>query len=387
MDIVVDPRNLLSSGEFFYISESFDMPGGEEGGPSKGLRSKKGNVDVEDVGYEDAAMLSEPPSLASIREAINDTMAKSMSEWDIKLSQQLRQLQSNFSEDVKRQLGEIRIEFRQMVEETAGKVEATSRRLDEAEGRIEEVESFGIEVKEYIAALKKTQQELKSKVTELKGHSRRNNIRIYGIKEGTEGTSMVTFVETLLKAELSDSTGLTDLGIERAHRALGPRPAEGAPPRSTLVKFLKYSTKEKIISAAWKKKISVDGQRVFFDHDYATAVMEKRREYLPIKKLLKQNGIRFHTPMTRMRVFLDSGTVTYQSAEQAAEDLRAKGFLISPSPKRNAPERPSLPWERVKEKRSGIQSDYRQRVKDRLQEFHHHSVETAAEETPPSTLT
>lgn len=71
-------------------------------------------------------------------------------------------------------------------------------------------------------------------------------------------------------------------------------------------------------------------KRFFFDHDYAAGVMEKRREYLPIKKTLKEKGIRFHTPLMKMRVFLDSGTVTYESADQAAEDLRAKGFPVSP---------------------------------------------------------
>lgn len=81
--------------------------------------------------------------------------------------------------------------------------------------------------------------------------------------------------------------------IERAHRALGPKPAENARHRSIVVKFLKYSVKEKIIGAAWRKTITIDGRKVFFDNDYATAVMEKRREYLPIKKLLKEKGIRF----------------------------------------------------------------------------------------------
>ena len=60
-----------------------------------------------------------------------------------------------------------------------------------------------------------------------------------------------------------------------------------------IVSFLKYTTKERIISAAWEKNITVDGNKVFFDHDYATAVMEKRREYLPIEKVLKEKGIKF----------------------------------------------------------------------------------------------
>lgn len=128
---------------------------------------------------------------------------------------------------------------------------------------------------------------------------------------------MAHFIDNLIKTELGESIGLNELGIERAHRALGPKPAETAPPRSTVVRFLKYTTKERVIRAAWKKPVTVEGRRIFFDHDYATGVMEKRRAHLPVKKALKEQGIRFHTPMTS--VFLDSGTVTYESADQAAE--------------------------------------------------------------------
>lgn len=328
------------------------MSGGEERGRSMALRSKKKDADTDEAGCSDEAMLAETVTLASIRDTINETMVKAMSGLQTNISKQLT-------------------DINQKLEETAGKIEATLKRLGEAEQRIGEVETFGVEVQEVLTQMQKTQQELKSKITELEGHSRRNNIRIYGIKEGAEGTSMARFVENFIKTELGESTGLNELGIERAHRAAGSRPAETAPPRSTVVRFLKYTTKEKIISAAWRKKITLDGKRVFFDHDYATGVMEKRREYTTIKKALKEKGIRFHTPMTKMRVFLESGTVTYESADQAADDLRARGLPIPPRPeggRREAP-RPSPRWEKVKSSRRGAGGEYQQRIRDKLRGF------------------
>lgn len=65
---------------------------------------------------------------------------------------------------------------------------------------------------------------------------------------------MVCFVENFIITELGDNTGLNELGIERSHRAGGPNPVETAPPRSTVVRFLKYTTKEKIIGMARRKK-------------------------------------------------------------------------------------------------------------------------------------
>lgn len=103
------------------------------------------------------------------------------------------------------------------------------------------METFGGEVKEVLTRMQKAQLRLQSKITELEGHSRRNNIRIYGIREGAKGTSMTGFVENLIKTNLGASNviDVDDLGIERAHRALGAKPLETAPPRSTVVRFAK----------------------------------------------------------------------------------------------------------------------------------------------------
>ena len=212
-----------------------------------------------------------------------------------------------------------------------------------------------------------TQLELRSKLTELEGHSRRNNIRIYGIKEGAEGTSLICFVENLIQTELGEGTSPN----KRAHRALGPKPADNAPPRSTTVKFLKYTTKEHIISAAWKKNITVDGNRVLFYHDCATGVMEKR-EYLPIKKVLKEKRIKFSRPMIKMCVFLDSGTVTYDNVDQAGDDLRAKGFPVPPRSEGRSREmsQPHFFWEQVKRPRRTDGRGYQRRIWDKLRKFH-----------------
>ncbi len=271
------------------------------------LRSKKkGELSKEDLimDTEDAnassgneAMLGETLSLDSIRSVIKHSMTEAMSALENNISKQLSDFQHNFKEDIMKQLGEMRSEINQRMEVTAGKIAATSQRLDEAEERIREVETFSGEVKDVLTRVQKTQLALQSKITELEGHSHRNNIRIYGIREGAEGTSMTNFVDNLIKTNLGANNviNMDDLGIERAHRALGAKPPETAAPSSTVVRFARYTTKEKVLSAAWKKPITVDGKRIYFDHDYATGVMEKRREYLPIKKILKLLKILKHS--------------------------------------------------------------------------------------------
>ena len=226
------------------------MSGGDKRGPSMSLRNRKKEFDTENADGGDEAMLGETVSLASIRNAISEAMANATSELENNISKQLSDFQSNVQEDFKKQLGEMRSDINLKMEETVKKIEAVSQRLGEVEQRVGEVETFSMEIDETLNQMQKTQLHLKSKLTELEGHSRRNNIRIYGIKEGVEGTSMIRFVENLIQAELGEGTGPHELGIERAQRALRPKSADNGPPRSTIVRFLKYSA------------ITVDGNRV-----------------------------------------------------------------------------------------------------------------------------
>lgn len=357
------------------------MEGGEERATNKGLRKRrKGKLtkenpttDTEDANASsgDEAMLGETLSLDSIRSVIKCSMTEAMSELENNISKQFSDLQHNFKEDIFKQLGEMRSEINQKMEETSEKIAATSVRLDEVEERIGEVETCSGEARQVLTQMQKTQLAMQSKITELEGHSRRNNIRIYGIREGAEGTSMTNFVTNLIKTNLEadNASDMSDLSIERAYRASGAKPPEAAAPRSTVVRFARYTTKEKVLSAAWKKPITVDGKRIYFDHDYATGVMEKRREYLPIKKILKEKGIRFHTPLTKMRVFLDSGTITYDSADQAAKDLRARGFPVPPRAGSAPGDPPQLSpgWKTVGNVQRG--ENYQQRIRDKLDKF------------------
>ncbi|KAJ3590140.1 hypothetical protein NHX12_008094 [Muraenolepis orangiensis] len=80
-----------------------------------------------------------------------------------------------------------------------------------------------------------------------------NNMRIYGIPEDAEGDRVQQFIENFIKTELPD----TDLGIQRSHRALGPKPPQNANPQSVVVYSLEYRIKELVLDSAWEKKKSI----------------------------------------------------------------------------------------------------------------------------------
>lgn len=114
--------------------------------------------------------------------------------------------------------------------------------------------------------------------------------------------------------------------IQRAHRATGKRPGPGEKPRSIIVNFLKFDTKEMILKMTWQKRIKLNNTQLFFDHDYTTEVVQRRKTYMKIKKILKENGIRFQTPLTRIRIHWTDGPRLYNSATEAAKEMRIPEF-------------------------------------------------------------
>ncbi|KAJ4935243.1 hypothetical protein JOQ06_016779 [Pogonophryne albipinna] len=177
---------------------------------------------------------------------------------------------------------------------------------------------------------------MQEKMVDLEGRSRRNNIQIFGVPEEAEGESVTKYVEQLLSTELELQEGkVINFNIQRAHRALAQKPPPTATPR-----------------------------RIFFDHDYATAVVQKRKSYLGIKKVLKDKGIRFQTPLAKIRIYWEAGVKTYDDAIDTARDMGERGLEMEVPGGAATPveERRAQPvWQRVKGKEGRQDSAHRAR--------------------------
>ena len=180
--------------------------------------------------------------------------------------------------------------------------------------------------------LLKLQAKLEDKLTDQEGRARRDNIRIHGIEEGSENdsASMLIFVENMLKEKLELPPD-AELNIQRAHRALGPKPPADSPLRSIVVKFSHSKTKEEILQQVWRKRgFLYKEKKVYVDHDYAPETLRKRREYAEAKRVLRENKIRFQTPFpARMRVFYEGETCMYNSAQEATKDMVKRGLPVA----------------------------------------------------------
>lgn len=148
----------------------------------------------------------------------------------------------DFRRDIKEQLSDIKSELTNVKQNIAL-----------AETRIEGVEDWVQNVEQVLAKMAKGINNQENKLLDQEGRSRRENIRIYHVPEGAEGSSMLDFVANLLRDAL-DLPPDMELHIERAHRALALKlPGHpGDKPRSIIIRFLRYRMKEEILHKAWE---------------------------------------------------------------------------------------------------------------------------------------
>lgn len=326
-------------------------------------------------------------SLDLIRIAVSEAVASGMATLRAELKSDLQDFGSVIREDMKKQMDELTREVHQKLQETTEQIDDAREHIKQIEENMEDIERWDIGVKDTLVQLMQKQRSLEEKVSDMEGRARRNNIRIYGVPENLEQeTSVTSFVESLIKTELGGVLGQEyDLGIERAHRALGPKPPASAPPRSIIVRFLRFTVKEEVLRAAWKKAIRIHNKQVYFDHDYAWEVQKKRKEYIPVKRALKEKGIRFQTPLSKMRVFHASGSVLYNNATEAAEDLHKRGIATVQvtTTRTNTAKviteetlKQLLPWETQTTRRG----DFRKHIREKLREFRRTAEESPVED-------
>lgn len=169
-------------------------------------------------------------------------------------------------------------------------------RVTEAENRISEAEDTLVGLDKTVLQLRKQNEYLLEKVDQLENYSRRNNIRVINLPEGCEGTNPVKFFTDWLPSTLGTDSFPDPIIIERAHRALFPRPPPDKKPRPVLIRFLKYQDRERVLRAAASKErntIQHDGTPVMLFPDMSPAVARRRKEYEEVKKELAARKIPF----------------------------------------------------------------------------------------------
>ncbi len=128
---------------------------------------------------------------------------------------------------------------------------------------------------------------------DLEGCSKRQNLRITGLKEGAEhGQTTREFAAGLLKEVLELEEKPV---IDQAHRALRKRPGDNEPPRHLILKIHHGHVFDDIFcKITSKRELSFQGQRIQIFRDLPQEVARARAAFTPARRLLQNKpGVSF----------------------------------------------------------------------------------------------
>ena len=166
---------------------------------------------------------SQKPEVHASGSEDEDTLASELADQGEENTQSMASLEKILCE-----LRDFRRENSVTLKEIKEDIRVANNRIDNAEGRILEAEKRLQCVEDATLELLELQKRFENRLVDQEGRSRRENVRIHGVKEGAEDNakSMIDFIQNLLREKLEPSPSL-NLQIERAHRALVTRPPPG----------------------------------------------------------------------------------------------------------------------------------------------------------------
>ena len=245
------------------------------------------NAGKQQISQKEAKGKKGPLANVAPGEASGGEGAMNMAEILRELKELRKENQDSFS-DTKASLSRLETS----VTDLKQRMEKLEQRAEETETRVGAAEDTSQRHERVLRHLVRREAALTDLCDDLQNRMRRNNLRIYQVPEGSEKGDMAGFVKQLINATLQLPPEI-NVHIERAHRSLGLKPDNTAPPRSIIVRFLDYTVKEAVLRQAWtQKQVQFQGQPIYFDQDYSPEVQRKRARVRGVIKQLKEKGIR-----------------------------------------------------------------------------------------------
>ena len=196
------------------------------------------------------------------KESIVELVKTALEEEFAKQQQQISKIIENNLVITKQEIGKLRadindlkksIQFAENVlEEKVAKVE---QNVCELQGKFKKVEEDVAYMNDYI----EDAENIHNKPVELEDRSRRNNIRIDGIKEHNKESWEEC--ERRVHSVLKERTDIENVEVERAHRA-GRK--SRCKPKTIVCKLLRFKDKQNIL----RKKKLLKGTNIFINEDY-----------------------------------------------------------------------------------------------------------------------
>ncbi|CAM4662324.1 unnamed protein product [Leuciscus chuanchicus] len=204
-------------------------------------------------------------------------------------------------------------------------VDALRETVNSFQSRLTSTETIAGENFERLVAAESTISSLKAQNTllldrldDLENRSRRSNLRILNVPEGSEdGKDPTVFVSELL-AEAMAEVFTSPPPLDRAHRSLGLKPIAGKPARAFVLCFHRYSDRELAFRWARQHEVKFRGNTLRVYPDLSAALAKKRATFNPVKRDLYQQGIRFRLLYpARLKVMFKGDNLIFETPDEA----------------------------------------------------------------------
>lgn len=195
-------------------------------------------------------------------------------------------------------------------------VSGQGQRITDLESNAEEVNQRLELLEAMCTSLQGDNVQLKAKLSDLEGRSRRQNIRIVGLPESVEGNRPTAFFSQLLFDLFGEKTLSSIPELDRAHRSLAPKPGPKDRPRPVIIRFHRFQVKEQVIREARKRTdLEYNGHRLRFYDDYTADVLKQRAEYKDVMAELYKRGLRPSLLFpAKLRITLQNGEKKWVSS-------------------------------------------------------------------------
>lgn len=242
----------------------------------------------------------------------------------------IRELLGGIRSEVAALRTEILSELKSSISAVKTSLQVQEEKLKDFEESLTDVDSRVASLETMCTALSKDNERMRAKLDDLENRLRRNNVRIIGIPEHSEGTHPTTFMEALILDVFGKDSFPKPPVVDRAHRSLGPPPRPNQPPRPFIVRLHHYQTRELILRLAREKgQLLYKGSRIHFYPDVSVEVAKWRAAFNPVKARLREAGIEFGLLFpARLRITHNGGRHFFDSPLQANEFIQG---VLSPA--------------------------------------------------------
>ncbi|KAJ1164858.1 hypothetical protein NDU88_005291, partial [Pleurodeles waltl] len=134
---------------------------------------------------------------------------------------------------------------------------------------------------------------LRSKLTDMKDRSRRDNIRLHGIPENEEGVDVQSFLRSALP-KLTSLDFDPPIEFQWAHRVGPKRSGNPSRPRPIIACLLRHNQTRQILQAARKHgPFQMDQHDIRITANYSKETYDRRKAFLALRPRLRQLEIKY----------------------------------------------------------------------------------------------